>query len=251
MSSYFQNFEQVNYKFGDEPSLTRIQNLTQSVRIADIIKDDISFYNNYTILDGDRADILSHKFYKNSKYHYTFYLMNPKLLESGWPLISSEVTDLVKTVHPNTVIGTGEEMHGKFDIGQTVTGVNSGATGIILTKRYDFGQIIVESTNDIPFLGLEVVTSLNANNQTETLTLCETTPEYLSTHHYIDGDGNYVDVDPFTLNADGTRTVPAIYTQITYLDQYNTENDKLKAIRVLKKTQVAQIHSEFMRLLKE
>ena len=81
--------------------------------------------------------------------------------------------------------------------------------------------------------------------------LCETTPEYLSTHHYIDGDGNYVDVDPHTLNADGTRTIPAIYTQITYLDQYNTENDKLKAIRVLKKTQAPQVHSEFMRLLKE
>ena len=143
MSSYFQNFEQVDYKFGNEVSLTKIQNLTQSVRIADIIKDDISFYSNYTILDGDRPDILSHKFYDNSKYHYTFYLMNSKLLENGWPLISSEVTDLVKTVHPNTVIGTGGEMHSKFDIGQTVTGVTTGATGTILTKRYDFGQIIV------------------------------------------------------------------------------------------------------------
>ena len=249
MSSYFQNFEQVDYKFGDEVSLTKIQNLTQSVRIADIIKDDISFYSRYTILDGDRPDILSHKFYGNSKYHYTFYLMNTKLLEAGWPLVSSEVTKLVKEVHPNTVIGTGAEMHGKFDIGQTVTGSVSGATGKILTKRYDYGQIIIEGTQS--FNPLEVVTSLDADNRTETLTLCEATTESNSTHHFINGDGDYVDVDPHTLNADGTRTVPALYTVVTYLDQYNTENDELKSIKILKKTQAPQVHSEFMRLLKE
>ena len=245
MSSYFQNFEQVNYKFGDEASLTRIQNLTQSVRIADIIKDDISFYNNYTILDGDRADILSHKFYKNSIYHYTFYLMNSKLLESGWPLRADEVTDLVNDAHPNTVVGTADIITGKFNVGQTVTGQSSGVTGTIINKRYDFGQIIIEGTK--AFRANEVLSSDTA----ETITLCEVTTEANATHHYINGDGDYVDVDPHTLDSDGTRTVPALFTPITYLNQYNNENDLLKSIRVLKKTQVAQVHSEFMRLLKE
>ena len=238
MSSYFLNFEQVDYQFGNEVSTAKIQNLTQSVRIEDIIQDDISFYNLYTILDGDRPDILSHKFYKNSKYHYTFYLMNSKILESGWPLVSADVTELVQTVHPNTTLVTQDRIDGKMNVGQTVTGSSSGASGKIISKRYDFGQMIIEGTHS--FRGSEVITS----DTGETVTLTAATPEYLSTHHYVDGDGNYVDVDP--LSGD-----PGIYAVVTFLDQYNNENDDLKQIRIVKPSAINQVHVEFMRLLKE
>jgi len=238
MSSYFKNFEQVDYQFGNEVSTAKMQNLTQSVRIEDIIQDDISFYNLYTILDGDRPDILSHKFYKNSKYHYTFYLMNSKILESGWPLVSTDVTELTQTVHPNTTLVTQDRIDGKMNVGQTVTGSSSGASGKIIAKRYDFGQMIIEGTHS--FTGSEVITS----DTGETVTLTAATPEYLSTHHYVDGDGNYVDVDP--LSGD-----PSIYTVVTFLDQYNNENDDLKQIRIVKPSTINQVHVEFMRLLKE
>ena len=246
MSSYFQNFEQVNYKFGNESSLTKIQNLTQSVRIADIIGDDISYYSNYTILDGDRPDILSYRFYKNSTYHYTFYLMNTKLLESGWPLSSNEVTNLVQEAHPNTVVGTTDAITGIFDIGQTVTGQTSGATGTILNKRYDFGQIIIEGTK--VFSATEILKS----DTEDTIQLCETSTEAHAAHHYLDGDGLYADINPQgDTNPDGSRTIPALHTIVTYLNQYNAENDSLKTIRVLKRTEVAKVHSEFMRLMRE
>ena len=238
MSSYFKNFEQVDYRFGNEVTTAKIQNLTQSVRIEDIIHDDISFYNLYTILDGDRPDILSHKFYKNSKYNYTFYLMNSKILESGWPLVSADVTELVKTTHPNTTLVTQDRLDGKMNVGQTVTGSSSGASGKIVSKRYDFGQMIIEGTHS--FTSSEVITS----DTGETVTLTAATPEYLSTHHYVDGDGNYVDVDP--LSGD-----PSIYTVVTFLDQYNNENDDLKQIRIVKPSTINQVHVEFMRLLKE
>ena len=238
MSSYFKNFAQVDYQFGNEVSTAKIQNLTQSVRIEDIIQDDISFYSLYTILDGDRPDILSYKFYDNVKYHYTFYLMNSKILESGWPLVSTDVTQLVQTVHPNTTLVSQDILTGKMNVGQTVTGSSSGASGKIISKRYDFGQIIIEGTHS--FSGSEVITS----DTGETVTLTAATPEYLSTHHYVDGNGNYVDVDPFSGD-------PSIYTVVTFLDQYNNENDNLKQIRIIKPSAINQVHTEFMRLLKE
>jgi len=246
MSSYFQNFDQVNYKFGNESSLTKIQNLTQSVRIADIIGDDISYYSLYMILDGDRPDILSHKIYDNSTFHYTFYLMNTKLIESGWPLSAAEVTNLVQEAHPNTVVGTTDAITGKFDVGQTVTGQSSAVTGTILTKRHDFGQIIIEGAK--AFYATEILQS----DTGDTIQLCETSTEAQSTHHYLDGDGLYADINPQgDTNPDGSRTIPALHTIVTYLNQYNAENDSLKTIRVLKRTEVAKVHSEFMRLMRE
>ena len=246
MSSYFQNFQQIGYKFGNETTLSAIQNLTQSVRIPDIIGDDISYYSLYTILDGDRPDILSDKIYGNSTFYYTFYLMNTKLLESGWPLPSNEVIDLVEKAHPNTVVGTTDDITGKFNVGQTVTGQSSAATGKIIKKRYDFGQIVIEGTKQ--FSSTEILKS----DTEDTIQLCETSTEANATHHYLDGDGLYADVDPHgTTDSDGSRTIPALHTVVTYNNQYETENDALKSIRVLKKEKVAKVHSEFMRLLRE
>ena len=238
MSSYFKNFQQVDYNFGTEAATAKIQNLTQYVNINNIIKDDISLYSIYTILDGDRPDILSNKFYGSSKYHYMFYLMNDKLIESGWPLTEADIDAHAKKMHPNTTLVTQNELQNKFRIGQTITGLSSGATGTIIKKRVDFGQIIIEGT--LACESDEIIQS--SAGDTAQLTAC--TAEYNSTHHYVDGDSAYVDVSPHSGD-------PALYTQITFLNHYKEQNDLLKLIRLVKPTQINAIHNEIARLLKE
>lgn len=86
--SYFKNFGLVEYRFGNEDESQRIlvEDLSIYVDLLDQIDDLIGFYEYYDILDGDRPDTLSYKIYGTTDYYWTFYLMNPSLKETGWPL---------------------------------------------------------------------------------------------------------------------------------------------------------------------
>jgi len=55
---HFQNYPKVLYRFGNEIDPVVTQNLATYVDIVDQVKDDITIYSDYTILDGDRPDIL-------------------------------------------------------------------------------------------------------------------------------------------------------------------------------------------------
>ena len=57
-TKYFQRFEKIYYKFGDETSYSLFQNLSQYVDIIDQVKPQQAFYEDYTIKSGDRPDTL-------------------------------------------------------------------------------------------------------------------------------------------------------------------------------------------------
>ena len=86
--TYFKNFGLVEYRFGDEDESTRVlvEDLSIYVDLLDGVDDQVSIYDFYNIIDGDRPDTLAYKFYGTTDYYWTFYLMNPDLKENGWPL---------------------------------------------------------------------------------------------------------------------------------------------------------------------
>jgi len=86
--SYFKNFSLVEYRFGNEDESTRvfIEDLSIYVDLLDQIDDLVSFYDYYYIKDGERPDTLSEKIYGTTDNYWTFFLMNPILRETGWPL---------------------------------------------------------------------------------------------------------------------------------------------------------------------
>ncbi len=56
---FFNKFPTTNYRFGDELGTTLFNNLSVYADIIDQLKDQITFYEKYTILDGDRPDTVS------------------------------------------------------------------------------------------------------------------------------------------------------------------------------------------------
>ena len=74
---YFAPFENVQYKFGGaDNALTIFQNVSAYADILDTFKESFQHYLTYTVLDGDRPDVISAKLYDDPKYYWTFYLMN-------------------------------------------------------------------------------------------------------------------------------------------------------------------------------
>jgi hypothetical protein len=233
--AYFSNFPSVFYQFGNEQTVNSFPDISAYVDIIDQIKDDVNFYRYYTILDGDRPDIVSQKLYGSPLFYWTFFLLNDNLKQQGWPLSVQRLEEKVKEDFPNTTVTTTTNLTGVFLPGQTITGLSSGAEATIIKRRLDFGQLIVSGTHE--FTNGEIITS-TVGDTLQTATVTSSVEEYNSVHHYEDSEGKYVDIDPAVGNA-------ALYTPITFFDRYVASNDALKDIKVIRARSINDLVAAF------
>lgn len=234
--TYFTSYPNVLYRFGNEADTNLFQDISAYVEIIDEIKDNLDFYTLYTILEGERPDQLSQKIYGTPDYYWTFFLMNDMIKEQGWPLNTADLDAILLDDLPYVTLTTTSDITTRFNVGQTITGLSSGATGIIISRRLDFGQLIVDTTGT--FLSGEVITSV-VNTTTQTVTLSVgNVKQYNSIHHWEDEDGVWVDVDP----AVGTS---AIYTPVTYYDKYVADNNTLREIKIIKPQAINAVYRSF------
>ena len=241
MSTYFENFPTVAYKFGVNLPAVAYQNLTAYVDIIDQIKDNIAFYRNYYIQEGDRPDQLSFTLYGTTDYYWMFYLLNDHIKEQGWPLTYDALSTLIDKDLTHTVVTTKDVISNKFKVGQLVTGSSSGISGTIAHRNLDLGQVYIKDlqvgSGNTTFGSTEVLTSQVGEN-VESITLISSAAEKNSVRYYVDGDSLHSDIDP---HADRPNTK----TPVTHLDYYLAENEKLKSIRVIKPDAVRDIFREF------
>lgn len=234
--SYFKQFPWTIYRFGNEDTFSRIQNLSAYVDIIDDIKDDVNFYREYSIIDGDRPDNVAQRLYNNPELHWTLFLLNDHIRSQGWPLSDAEVRSKAQTEYPNQVLTTAEDISSKLLVGQTAFGAVSGSSGTILRRRLDFGQIVVQS--DDPFVDGETLFT-NIDGVISSVVTYRTSPEYDAIHNYIDSTGAYVDVNPFDSQGG------ALFTPITYTDRLLNQNNELRNIRVIKPQSINTVVAAF------
>lgn len=239
--SYFQNTKFVPYKFGTSEEFTLHQNLAQYVDLIDQVRDNNSFYQKYTILDGDRPDVLSQKLYGSPKHYWTFFLLNNNIRENGWPLTQQEVIELAEKERDNTVLTTRDDLTGIFKVGSTVTGVTSAASGTIIKRRLELGQIIIEGTQS--FLSTEDIQTTE-DAVVNSATLVSATQEYNAVFEYTDSAGDPVDINPY--NGPGAQL-----SIVSYTDRYIRENDDLKEIVVIKPDTIASVFEQFQDAMRE
>lgn len=230
--SYFTNFPQLAYKFGNENTVNLFQNINTYVDLIDAVKDNSAFFNFYQI-SNERPDQVSYKLYDDPSFHWTFYLMNDHIRRSGWPLTESHLLERALLRYPDTVITTKSSLVNGFAPGDTVTGLTSGATATIIRKYADLGQLVIRYTNDLTGRDGEEITSGDYVAIVDSYV-----DEYLSASHYTDGAGNHVDFDP----AVGPGS---LLTEVTYYDAMRAENAKLQEIKVIKPNSISSIASAF------
>ncbi len=243
---YFKNFPRVPYIFGnlkevgDARVTTEIyQNISVTADIFENIKNNSSFYSLYNVQDGDRPDQTSTYLYDTPVYHWTFSLMNDKIKEKGWPLSNEEIEKKVKVDFPHTFINTRNSLTGIMLPGETVEGSQSGARGIVLRRHLDLGNIIVDKKTTSNFIDGEVLRNVSLiAGVTGEIIINSTGDEHLASHHYVDGDGDRVDIDP--LSAPG-----ALLTEVTNIDRYSKDNEDLRLIRVIRPENIEEISSIF------
>lgn len=150
--AFFNNFPRIDYKFGDEILPSRFQNLSVYIDLIDQVTDDANFYEKYTIIDGERPDILSYKLYGTTDLYWTFFLLNEKLRRQGWPLTFQEVYENRVLYYPHTVIRTYDTFFDRMSLGDTVIqGSFSSPTaiGTVIKKDYDHGQLFIKTETEL------------------------------------------------------------------------------------------------------
>jgi hypothetical protein len=248
MSNYFKNFPRVAYRFGDEDQPVSYQKLSKYVDVIDTLQENISSYIEYEIRDFDRPDTLSHRFYGTSEYEWTFFLMNDRLRESGWPLAVQDLyeaaqNDFYKNYTCKLDISTADsaaQFASLYPVGQSV--LVGDKEGIVVHKDLDLGEIVVSSDSD---LTTSMAISYADPDSDRTLTvhapLTNTVYEYEGTHHYENDSGEWVNIflDDNTLNA-----IPK--TNLEYLVD---QNDQSKRIRIIRKQDIQTVVAEYKRLM--
>ena len=248
---YFKNLPRVSYRFGDNESPSLFNNITAYVDIIDQVKQEVSFYEKYTILDGDRPDIVSQKLYGTPDYHWTFFFMNDGLRESGWPMPERELRALVKKRYPHRTVVTESNIASFFLPGVNVVGKTSGTTGKIVERNLDLGQLVIASDKNEAGLNNNFGTSeqIAAGDTAEeqaaniAISINEST-QYNSVLYYKNSNGDIVDINPFNQSTSGL-------TPVTIMEDNINFNDKLKNIVIIKPSEINAVVNEYFKLMRE
>lgn len=150
--TFFTNFPVINYNFGDEILPSTMQNISVYVDLLDQVADDASFYESYTIQDGERPDTLSYKLYGTTEFYWMFYLLNEKLRRQGWPLTFQEIQSNIKIYYPHKVIRTYDTFFDRMYLGDTVIQgaiSNPTAIGKVVKKDFDNGQLFIQPVQEV------------------------------------------------------------------------------------------------------
>jgi exonuclease VII small subunit len=242
---YFTSLERLLYKFGNEQTTVSFQDISSYVDVIDQVKDSIAFYSLYDINEGYRPDQLSLALYGTPLYYWTFFIMNDKLRQQGWPLSNEELDRVIKREYPHRAVTTRDDLTGIFKVGQNVTGSSSGATGTIVHRHLDLGQLMLDDAvgtfQDGEQLQSTVVTL--TEDIVQSISIVSSEEEYNSAHHYEDINGNIVDIDPFI--GPGAQL-----TEITNYQRYYNENEALKRIRIIKPSIINSIITNYKKALR-
>lgn len=248
---FFNRFPLIRYNFGNNESGVVFNNLSVYIDLFDQLKDQVTYYEKYTIQDGDRPDVISQKLYGRSDYHWTFFLVNPALRESGWPLPERELRDLVKLRYPHRVITTEDEIAEKFLPGVNIVGKTSGTTGRIIERNLDLGQLVVASDKDADgvnksFTSAEQIAAGDTIEEqaANTINTIGEVVQYDSILHYKNSDNLIVDIDPY-------NQVTSSLTPVTILNDHVTFNDNLKQISIIRPDAINPVVNEYFKLLSQ
>ena len=248
---YFRNFPVVDYKFGNNEAAVLFPNISAYVNILDQVKQEISFYEKYTILDGDRPDIVSQKLYGTTNYHWTFFAMNDGLRESGWPMPERDLRQVVKDRFPHRVVTTQTNIANIFIPNDNVVGKVSGTTGRVIERNLNLGQLVILTNKDANgnSNNFDATEQLAAGDTLEEqivsiITAIKETAQYNSVLYYKNASGDIVDIDPYNQILTGL-------TPVTIMEDYVNFNDNLKNIVVIKPDKITSVANEYFKLLRE
>lgn len=100
---YFEQFPIIYYDFDidGERVVKLIRDVTLNVRLRKQMIENIAFYDDYVIKDGETPEILSARIYGSPSYHWIIMLANLKFdIINDWPLSERQFNNYIAELYP-------------------------------------------------------------------------------------------------------------------------------------------------------
>ncbi len=263
--SFFKQFPKIDYDFRNSGTTQKMTDIYRSIRVLPNFLDQISGYKFYEIINGERPDIVSQRLYGTSNYYWTFFVVNDFLHDGyrAWPMSQEQLSEYIATQYEGYVITTNpvlifgqvnNSIVGKFNLGETITGATSGATGTLTKKNIDMNQLVIQNVTGA-FIGDPTL----VQNTTESI-LGSTSSDSISTYQAF----KYVDAPYYYYNENDVNKKPVTNAKFipggtpesdlayqTYRDYEFELNEERSKIRYIDPNYIEQFVNDFEELLNE
>lgn len=223
---YFSKFPYTFYSLDDRKTAQVITNILRRIKIDNYVKDNLSFYDEYDIRDGDTPEILAFDIYGDSNLHWIILLMNDILdARYEWPLDPVQLNDYVKSTwnNPDGVHhyedSNGNEVNGNVQLTAS------------LFDTYQVGEVVYNSSS----IGKGYITSKPSSSSI----IITTTEGGFVTNDII--SNNLMGTNKVTITSTSTITGTAV-TNFIYEDR---QNENKRRIKLLKPAYVASLITAF------
>lgn len=259
--AFFKQFPRVEYDFNRQGVLQNMVDLFRSVRALPSFLDNYTGYRLYEIKNGERPDIVSGRIYGTSKYYWTFFVINDFLHDGtrSWPMsqedlqvyMAKEYNGYVIETNPKITNNFENSLAGRFQLGETLTGSVSGATGKLTRKITDLSQLVIQNVTGA-YIGSatgakELITGATSEDSVSTYNVYK----YLDApyYYYETSDANK---KPVT-NADHITGGKDAYTlsYVTNRAHLEATNDQNSFIRYVDPAYINQFTKAFDELINE
>ena len=231
---YFKFFPKLQYDLDDNKDTKEIVDVFRFAKIVNnSALDDISIYSFYNVGEGERPDHVSKSLYGTPDYYWTFFLVNQEMknLYSDWPMSTPQLNDHIDLLYPGHVLNSSDAFFNKLDIGETVQGILSQATGVVVEKNPNLGWIRINTKS-----GTFRAESIQGQTSNDVVVISGEASYKNAAHHFTTTDG---------IVPKGTAGAVTVTNE-----QYeNDENEKRRRIKVIKPSKVAEVAQQFRNII--
>lgn len=170
MAGFFKQFPNISYDILRNGIRQNLVDIFRAVKPLDEYLDDPALYRFYNIKNGERPDVVSLRLYDTPSFYWTFFVIND-FLHDGlgvWPMSQQDLSEYMEREFDGYAITTRVELvkntdgivtdhrnsiAGRFKIGETITGGESGAVGTLTKKHMDLNQLIIQNVTGGSYIG--------------------------------------------------------------------------------------------------
>ena len=164
--SYFNKFPQVNYSFDNGKTNKVAIDILKRVGFRKFTKDNLDFFVEYNVMDGDTPEMVADKIYGDTGLHWVVLLFNDIINPYyDWPLSNRKLESYIKKKYPGKAFFITDESGGTtvfanvhFEKNWTVLGVDGntyddlqnityGQTNAALVYKWDKDLSKIEVTD--------------------------------------------------------------------------------------------------------
>lgn len=162
---YFEKFPITFYSLDDLKTVQLVRNIFLRLSINQNIKDNLSLFDEYDVLDGETPELVAFRFYKNTQFHWLILHMN-EILDPrfDFPLSQLNLVKYCQSKYTN-IYGIHHYINSSGYI------VNSTQVGATSVSNYDYEESLNESKRRIKILKPQYVEAVNRefNNKLESI----------------------------------------------------------------------------------